>query len=354
MSSGSFGTDDLYLAGGRFAVRGRERQHRQSRDAGGNRLRPQPAEALIPDFPIRGYEYYDYRHEVENTTFVNYQDNDLRKTGALSWLHVHQFGHEHREHHQGRDIHQRQAGLFPGDRPEVRQRQPGWQFVENPVDPRPRRHGRPASRSPTSMLHDGENNSVVTDDTCVIKPDWNASVCTGDVGRLFLAQRGGTLRDVRRARPSRLSATARNQDRWQPEQRARRHRDRVKTERPEVSLSVSEMDQGSWVIFELPGFTNAASGGAEQPGRIAQGERDFLFQGRGFPVGQTGGQRCGSSRPCRRAGWPAGGAGHDDSQPSGPDSAHHPDPRKSRRQVIDQCSRSTSERGAALTSMDAG
>ena len=40
----------------------------------------------IPDFPIRGYEYYDYRHEVVNTTFVNYQDNDRRKTGALSWL----------------------------------------------------------------------------------------------------------------------------------------------------------------------------------------------------------------------------------------------------------------------------
>ena len=38
----------------------------------------------------------------------------------------------------------------------------------------------------------------------------------------------------------------------------------VKTERPEVSLSLAEMDQGSWVIFELPGFTKAASG-TEQP-----------------------------------------------------------------------------------------
>jgi cell migration-inducing and hyaluronan-binding protein len=38
----------------------------------------------------------------------------------------------------------------------------------------------------------------------------------------------------------------------------------VKTERPEVSLNMSEMDQGSWVIFELPGFTKAASG-TEQP-----------------------------------------------------------------------------------------
>jgi cell migration-inducing and hyaluronan-binding protein len=34
----------------------------------------------------------------------------------------------------------------------------------------------------------------------------------------------------------------------------------VKTERPQVTLSLAEMDQGSWVIFELPGFTSAASG----------------------------------------------------------------------------------------------
>jgi cell migration-inducing and hyaluronan-binding protein len=27
-----------------------------------------------------------------------------------------------------------------------------------------------------------------------------------------------------------------------------------------VNLSVSELDRGSWVIFELPGFTTAASG----------------------------------------------------------------------------------------------
>ena len=35
------------------------------------------------------------------------------------------------------------------------------------------------------------------------------------------------------------------------------------TERPNVNLSVTELDRGSWVIFELPGFTTAASG-AEQ------------------------------------------------------------------------------------------
>ncbi|MDR2214515.1 MAG: G8 domain-containing protein, partial [Nevskiaceae bacterium] len=40
----------------------------------------------IPDFPIRGYEFYDLRHDLENTTFVNYRDNAVRKTGALSYL----------------------------------------------------------------------------------------------------------------------------------------------------------------------------------------------------------------------------------------------------------------------------
>jgi cell migration-inducing and hyaluronan-binding protein len=34
----------------------------------------------------------------------------------------------------------------------------------------------------------------------------------------------------------------------------------VLTERPEVSLSVSEMNKDSWLLFELPGFANAASG----------------------------------------------------------------------------------------------
>jgi cell migration-inducing and hyaluronan-binding protein len=45
----------------------------------------------------------------------------------------------------------------------------------------------------------------------------------------------------------------------------------VKTERPEVTLSLAEMDKGSWVIFELPAFTKAASG-------TQQGSMDALRQ----------------------------------------------------------------------------
>ena len=35
---------------------------------------------------------------------------------------------------------------------------------------------------------------------------------------------------------------------------------KVATERPAVSLSLNELDRGSWVIFELPGFSTAAAG----------------------------------------------------------------------------------------------
>ena len=35
---------------------------------------------------------------------------------------------------------------------------------------------------------------------------------------------------------------------------------KVATERPSLNLNVAELDSGSWVIFELPEFTTAASG----------------------------------------------------------------------------------------------
>ena len=37
---------------------------------------------------------------------------------------------------------------------------------------------------------------------------------------------------------------------------------KVATERESLNLSISQLDAGSWVIFELPGFKTAASGTA--------------------------------------------------------------------------------------------
>jgi hypothetical protein len=244
---------------------------------------------LLPDFPIRGFEYYDYRVDAVDTTFVNYQDNDVRKTGALSWL------------------------LFTGAGVSTESTVKGAKFVNaKPVyfpkiDPRFDNDNRGGSAYRTASIHDldgsatgipdshimindGENDSVVTDDTCQIHPSWNASVCTGDVGRLFfragqlasLSQGAGKGRGgfnfgyVRPTFPAARTAPAAPPSPEQPIALVRNGKEfhitanqsavragseiLVKTERREVSLSMSEMDRGSWVIFELPGFTKAASG----------------------------------------------------------------------------------------------
>src|SRR5688500_2883284 len=45
------------------------------------------------------------------------------------------------------------------------------------------------------LIHDGEHDSVATDDTCTIQPTWNASVCAGDIGRMqFSIRRPGPTR----------------------------------------------------------------------------------------------------------------------------------------------------------------
>ncbi|MGZ3401778.1 MAG: hypothetical protein ACXU8W_21595, partial [Caulobacteraceae bacterium] len=246
----------------------------------------------LPDFPIRGFEFYDYRVDVVNTTFVNYQDNDVRKTGALSYL------------------------LFTGAGISTESSVKGAKFVNaKPVyfpkiDPRFDNDNRGGSAYRTASIHDldgsvggvpdshilindGENDSVATDDSCQIKPTWNAAVCAGDVGRLnfragdlaALSQGAGTGRGgfnfgyvrptfppagaprpapAARPAPEAPIALVRNGKEFHITANQSMVRAGseilVKTERQQVGLSMSEMDLGSWVMFELPGFTKAASG----------------------------------------------------------------------------------------------
>ncbi len=141
---------------------------------------PKPS---IPDFPIRGYEYYDYRHDVVNTTFVNFQDNDRRKTGALSWLLFTGAGVTTENAIEGAQFVNAKPVYFPNIDPRfdndnrggVAYRTLSIHDLDGSVT------GIPDSYI---MINDGENDSVVTDDSCEIHPAWNASVCTGDVGRL--------------------------------------------------------------------------------------------------------------------------------------------------------------------------
>ena len=243
----------------------------------------------IPDFPIRGYEYYDFRHEVVNTTFVNYQDNDLRKTGALSWLLFTGAGVTTENTVSGAQFVNAKPVYFPNidarfdsdNRGAVAYRSLAIHDLDGSVG---------GMGDAYILLHDGENDSVATDEsTCEIQPSWNASVCTGDVGRLnFRAGqiasppapgelRGGFGFGFARPTPRPAGAAPPAPRAPQPpivavrngkEHKITNNQSTVRagteiqvlTERDEVSLSVSEMDQGSWIMFELPGFSSATSG----------------------------------------------------------------------------------------------
>jgi len=58
---------------------------------------------------------------------------------------------------------------------------------------------------------------------------------------------------------------------------------KLTTERPEVTLRVTELDQGSWVIFQMPGFNtvdNAAAQNSLDALRKASATSWFKDQGR--------------------------------------------------------------------------
>ncbi|HEY8521835.1 MAG TPA: hypothetical protein VIN61_17320, partial [Gammaproteobacteria bacterium] len=246
---------------------------------------------LIPDYPIHAYEYYDYRHDVVDTTFVNYQDNELRRSGALTWLLYTGAGVTTENTVKGAKFVNAKPVYFPkidprfdsDNRNAVAYRSLAIHDLDGSTT------GIPDSYV---LLHDGENDSVATDDTCEIHPTWNAAVCTGDIGRVrFSLGRPGPTRgavlalpDVplrsaaarRLAAPARGAAPPRAAAPQQPITLRRNGKDfqvtanqstvragteiRVKTERPELAISLNEMAEGSWVVFELPGFTEAISG----------------------------------------------------------------------------------------------
>jgi cell migration-inducing and hyaluronan-binding protein len=163
------------------------------------------------------------------------------------------------------------------------------------------------------LINDGVNDSIAADPgACEIKPTWNAAVCKGDVGRLNVGGPGGPGGfggfggrgfgggargagagpgagnggpgspggaagsgafggpggpGVAGGRgpggtpqpPVILSRNGKEYNVTGSNVRAGTEI-KVTTERSTVSLSLTELDKGSWVIFQLPGFTTAASG----------------------------------------------------------------------------------------------
>jgi hypothetical protein len=156
------------------------------------------------------------------------------------------------------------------------------------------------------------DNGIADDaKACEIKPSWNAAVCRGDFGRLNIGGGAGGFggggfggRGAGAARggaagpggPGAAAGPGAVAGRGGPAGRgggfgrggagganmpvilSRNGREltisgdttvrsgteiKAETERTPLSISLRELDSGSWVIFELPGFTTASSGTAQ-------------------------------------------------------------------------------------------
>jgi len=256
------------------------------------------------DYPIRGYEYYDFTHHVSNTKFVNYVDNETRKAGALSYLLFTSFPVSTNNSIEKLTFENAKPAYFPPT--EAR-----WQFSGE--------FGRFVGWN-GAVIHDkdgsatgmGPNSYIVIDNgiafdekRCEMKPAWGAAVCKGDMGRLGVtaaapgggagtgaakgapggpgaakgapgpagpaAAKGGPgaakgapggLGGRGAANPIVLSRNGRKLNLTGALTVLAGTEIRAESEAPTLNIQVSEMDPGSWMIVELPGYTTAASGTA--------------------------------------------------------------------------------------------
>ena len=275
----------------------------------------------LPDYPIHGYEYYDYRHDVVNTTFVNYQDNATRKSGAISVLFYASFGvSSNNAVDHVKFVNSKPVYFPPMERKWANDNGGSTAYTTAAI----RDHDGSFGGGPESyvLINDGVHDSIAVDtEACEIKPTWNAAVCKGDVGRMNIGAGGGGGRGAgagpvygRGGAPAGAGPGAGRggaavaggpgagrggpggpgaaqvahlvveaagggggrggAPAQPPVVLSRNGKDytvtngtvragteiKVTTERPSVSLSLTELDRGSWVIFDLPGFTTAASG----------------------------------------------------------------------------------------------
>jgi hypothetical protein len=240
---------------------------------------------------------------------VNFQDNATRKTGAISYLLYTSFGMSSNNTVQRAKFINAKPVYFPPMEHKWSNDDYGngsyKTAVFHDVD------GSVSGVPDSYILINDENDGIAIDDTCEIRPAWNAAVCKGDVGRLAVVGPDGSggapgipgFGGAPGAGPARTAATGpsaatgpgpgaypspaaglggpgapfgRPSGPPQPPVIVSRNGKeftltgetniragteiKVTTERPSVALRLSELDSGSWVIFELPGFATASSG----------------------------------------------------------------------------------------------
>ena len=266
---------------------------------------------------------------------MNFEDNATRKTGAISYLLYTSFGVSSNNSVEHVKFVKAKPVYFPPMERKWGSDNFGSTAYKTAVirDKDGSFGGGPDSYV---LINDGVNDSIAADaGACEIKPTWNAVVCKGDVGRLdFVAPGGpGGLGGYARGAgagpgggqggavaggvgagiggpggpgaatggpggpsgrprgpegppppPVVLSRNGKEYNLTRTNVRAGSEI-KVTTERPAVALSLSELDAGSWVIFELPGFTTAASA-TPQDSLDALRQRHLVLQGQGRALGE--------------------------------------------------------------------
>jgi cell migration-inducing and hyaluronan-binding protein len=226
------------------------------------------------DFPIRGYEYYDYRHDVVNTTFRNYEDNATRQAGALSYLLYTSFGISTENAVEGLKFENAKPVHFPA----IEQR---WaQDFGSSINYKGAViHDKDGSLGGKPGSYVVIDNGIASDtEACQLMPTWNAAICEGEFGRVGVRRPGGgglggPSGGAAAAPPNNPPITLVRNGRelsigggsgFGSEGGELTIRSGVElkalTENPALALSLREMDKGAWVVFELPGFTTANTG----------------------------------------------------------------------------------------------
>ncbi|HET9220285.1 MAG TPA: G8 domain-containing protein [Terriglobia bacterium] len=262
------------------------------------------------DYPIRGYEYYDFLHHVENTKFVNFQDNATRKSGALSYLLYTSFPVSSNNSVEKLTFENAKPVYFP---PQERRWSFSGEFNSFSGWNGAVFHDKDGSVGGVADSYIVIDNGIANDDkACELKPTWNAAVCKGDFGRMGInaggGARGGGGGAPRGAAPAPGAAAgpgaaaqrgaapapaaggpaagpaaaaprgggaggrgagappivlSRNGRKYNVSGNTTVRAGteiKAETEQSPVNISVSELDSGSWVIFELPGFATANAG----------------------------------------------------------------------------------------------
>ena len=212
------------------------------------------------DFPIRGYEYYDFHHEVENSTFVNFQPNQLRDAGALSYLLFTSFGMSTENSVKGLTFENAQPVSFPPI-----QRRWASDYGRSAAYKSAAFRDLDGSVTGKPGAHVVIDNGIAADEeSCEIKVSWNAAICDGDIGRFSIAGNFNGFETGPIAEPIILQRSGRRFEYIGETTIGSGAELRVETARETLSLALREMDEGAFVLFELPGFGTTAGGRQEE------------------------------------------------------------------------------------------